>query len=64
MEAAAFHHVADLAALVFSCAADLDRPRAELDDAIAELRAAAAELGVMAREYRAASDLARQLAGS
>jgi hypothetical protein len=64
MEAAAFHDVPDLAALVLSCAADLDRPRAALHDAIGQLDDAAAGLARMAREYRNATELARRLADS
>ncbi len=64
MEAAAFHDVPDLAALVLSCAADLNRPRADLHDAIGRLDDAAAGLARMAREYRAAAELARRLADS
>jgi hypothetical protein len=64
MEAAGLRDVGDLAALVFSCAADLERPRADLHDAISRLDDAAARLARMAREYRNASELARRLADS
>jgi hypothetical protein len=64
LEAAGLRDVADLAALVFSCAADLERPRADLHDAIGRLDQAAAGLARMAREYRDASELARRLADS
>ena len=63
LEEAGLHTVADLAALVFACAADT-RPRAELDQAVADMIEAADELAGMARSYRAAVDLARQLADS
>jgi hypothetical protein len=61
LEEAGFHTVADLAALVFSAAADPGRPRAELDQAVGDMLAAASELALTARRYRDASDLARQL---
>ena len=61
---AAVHDVPGLAALVLSCAADQDRPRAELADAISRLDQAAATLARMARDYRDNSDLARRLADS
>jgi hypothetical protein len=61
LEAAGFRDVGEHAALVVSCAADLARPRADLDQAIRELHQAAADLTAMARDYRAAADLARQL---
>jgi hypothetical protein len=64
LEGAAYHDVPDLAALVLSCAADLDRPRAELSDAVSRLDHAAASLARMAREYRDNSELARRLADS
>lgn len=61
LEEAGFHTVADLAALVFAAAADHARPRAELDQAAGDMLAAASELAILARRYRDASDLARQL---
>lgn len=64
MEAAAFHDVPDIAALVLSCASDPGRPRAELAGAISRLDQAAAALARMARDYRDNSDLARRLADS
>jgi hypothetical protein len=62
LEAVGFRDVGEHAALVVSCAADPDRPRAELDQAIRGLHQAAADLAAMARDYRAAADLARELA--
>lgn len=53
--------VAELAALVFDCAADDSRPRAELGQAADDMLAAARELARLARQYRDAADLARQL---
>jgi hypothetical protein len=61
LEEAGFHTVADLAALVFSAAVDPERPRAELDQAVGDMLAAASELALLARRYRDASDLTRQL---
>jgi hypothetical protein len=60
METARFG-VAELAALVFDCAADDDRPRAELDRAADDMLTAARELARLARQYRDAAGLARQL---
>ena len=64
LEEAGFHTVAELGALVVSCAADDTRPRAELDQAVNAMLEATGNLASMARQYRAATDLARQLAGS
>jgi len=61
LEEAGFHDVADHAALVVSCATDPDRPRRELDQALAGLHHAAANLASLARQYREAADLAREL---
>jgi hypothetical protein len=61
MEAAGFRSVADLAALVFACAADTGRPRAELDQAADDMLTAAEELARLARCYRDATDLAARL---
>jgi len=61
LEDAGFRTVADLAALVYAAATDPGRPRAELDQAIRDLDQAAARLAGIAREYRAATDLARHL---
>jgi hypothetical protein len=61
LEDTALHTVADLAALVFATAADDQRPRAEMDQAVDDMLAAARRLDAIAREYRSASDLARQL---
>jgi hypothetical protein len=62
LEAAGFRDVAERAALVLSCATDSGRPRRELDQAISGLHQAAAGLASLARQYREASDLARELA--
>lgn len=61
LEEAAFHTVADLAALVLSAATDPGRARAELDQAADDMLTAAEELARLACCYRDASDLARQL---
>ena len=61
---AGFRDVAEHAALVLSCAADPARPRRELDQAVAGLHHAAANLASLARQYREAADLARELAVS
>ncbi len=61
LEQAGFHDVAEHAALVLSCAADPARPRRELDQAVAELHHAAASLASLARQYREAADLTREL---
>ena len=61
LEEAGFHDVADHAALVVSCATDPARPRRELDQAVADLHHAAANLASLARQYREAADLAREL---
>jgi hypothetical protein len=61
LEAAGFRDVAEHAALVASCAADSGRPHHELDQAITGLHQAAAALAGLARQYREASDLAREL---
>lgn len=61
LEEAGFHDVADHAALVMSCAADPDRPRRELDQALADLHHATANLASLARQYRDAADLTREL---
>jgi hypothetical protein len=61
LDQAGFRTVADLAALVFSTAADAERPRAELDQAAGDMLTAAGELARLARRYRDAADLARQL---
>lgn len=61
LEVAGFRDVGEHAALVVSCAADLDRPRGELDQAITGLHQAVAHLAGIARQYRAAADLSRQL---
>jgi hypothetical protein len=61
LEEAAFHDVADHAALVMSCAADQDRPRRELDQALADLNHATAILASIACQYRDAADLTREL---
>jgi hypothetical protein len=61
LEEAGFHDVADRAALVMSCAADPDRPRRELDQALADLHHATATLASLARQYRDADDLTREL---
>ena len=45
-----------------SCATDPGRPRRDLDQAIGGLHQAAAVLAGLARQYREASDLARELA--
>ena len=64
LEKAGFHDVADHAALVVSCATDPARPRRELDQALAGLHHAAANLASLARQYREAADLTRELAVS
>ena len=64
LEEAGFRDVADHAALAVSCATDPDRPRRELDQAVADLHHAAANLASLARQYREAADLTRQLAVS
>ena len=64
LEKAGFRDVAEHAALVLSCATDPDRPRRELDQALAGLHHAAANLASLARQYREAADLARDLAVS
>jgi hypothetical protein len=61
LEEAGFRTVAEAAALVVSCAADQDRPRAELDQAVTRLLGAAGDLAGIAREFRAAADLAARL---
>ncbi len=61
LKEAGFRDVADHAALVVSCATDSDRPRRELDQAVAGLHRAAANLASLARQYREAADLTRQL---
>jgi len=61
LEEAGFHDVADHAALVMSCAADLDRPRREFDQALADLHHVTANLASLARQYREAADLTREL---
>lgn len=61
LEEAGFHDVADHAALVVSCAADPGRPRRELDQALADLHHATAILASIARQYRDAADLTREL---
>ena len=61
LEEAGFHDVADHAALVVSCATDPARLRRELDQALADLHHAAANLGSLARQYREAADLTREL---
>jgi hypothetical protein len=48
---------------VVSCATDPARPRRELDQALAGLHQAAANLASLARQYRDAADLARELTG-
>ncbi len=63
LEAAGFRDVAERAALVASCATDPGRPRRELDQAIGGLHQAAAVLAGLARQYREASDLVRELGG-
>jgi len=63
LEAAGFRDVAEHAALVASCATDPGRPRRDLDQAISGLHQAAAVLAGLARQYREASDLARELGG-
>jgi hypothetical protein len=44
-----------------SCATDPARPRRELDQAVAGLHHAAANLASIARQYRDAADLTREL---
>ncbi len=61
LEEAGFHDVADHAALVVSCATDPDRPRRELDQAVADLHRVSAVLASLARQYREAADLTREL---
>ncbi len=61
LEEAGFHDVAERAALVLSCAIDPGRPRRELDQALAGLHHAAANLASLARQYREAADLTREL---
>jgi hypothetical protein len=61
LEETGFRAVADHAALVVSCATDPDRPRRELDQALAGLHHAAANLASIARQYRDAADLTREL---
>ena len=61
LEEAGFRDVAEHAALVLSSAADPARPRCELDQAVAELHHAAANLASLARQYRDAADLTREL---
>jgi hypothetical protein len=61
LEEAGFRDVAEHAALVLSCAADPGRPRRELDQALAGLHQAAANLASIARQYRDAADLTREL---
>ena len=64
LEEAGFRDVAEHAALVLSCATDPARPRRELDQAVAGLQHAAANLASLARQYREAASLARELAVS
>jgi hypothetical protein len=61
LEEAGFHDVADHAALVVSCATDPARPRRELVQAVADLHHAATHLASLARQYREAADLTREL---
>ena len=49
---------------MLSCATDPGRPRRELDQALTGLHHAAANLASLARQYREAADLARELAVS
>jgi len=60
LETAGHHDVGELAGTVVA-AASPGRPRSELEQAIRDLHQAAAHLASMARDYRAAADLARQL---
>ena len=64
LEEAGFHDVADHAALVVSCATDPARPRRELDQAVADLQLGVANLASIARQFREAADLTRELAVS
>jgi hypothetical protein len=61
LEEAGSRTVAGLAALVLATATDPGRPRAEMDQAADAMLTAARQLAALAREYRTASDLARQL---
>ena len=63
LEAAGFRDVGEHAALVVSCAADPGRPRSALDQAISGLHQATAHLASIARQYRDAADLTRELTG-
>ena len=60
-EVAGSRTVPGLAALVLAAAADPGRPRAEMDQAVDGMLTAARRLAALAREYRSAADLARQL---
>jgi hypothetical protein len=54
--------VADHTALAVSCATDPARPRRELEQAFVGLHHAAANLASLARQYREAANLAREVA--